>query len=178
MLSRSLTTRAPSIILSPPPPPLGISPLPSTQLPVQDTLSRIRLLLSLSPCSTLEVCQPQPLLTCSRATAPLRPLTPCRDTASPPTRLCPTASPPSANSLRLMSLQACQDLTTLQVTACHLSCCTTSPLSRAEAPTPNTAPSREHHNTFTLDTHKLFRFRLTPPSSCPSTPLQTEPTWS
>lgn len=172
-------------------------------------LSQIRVVLSLSLCSTLEACQLTPLLTCQQATAPHRPPTPCRDTASTPTSLCHMASLLSASShrwalsttslytnitrensvqcilllsdlrlpswtqsfqfewkldfvmlfelCRLMSQQVCQDLTTLGVTAPHLSCCTTLLLSRAVAPTPNMAhhPNREHHSTSTLGLPKV-----------------------
>lgn len=52
---------------------------------------------------------------------------------------------------RLTSQEACLDLITLQVMGCPPSCCTTSPLSRAAAPTPN----RGRHNTSTSDPTKV-----------------------
>lgn len=54
---------------------------------------------------------------------------------------------------RLTSLEACPVRTTQRVTACRPSCCTTSLLSRAAAPT----PSRGRHNTSTSDHHKVNR---------------------
>ena len=91
---------------------------------------RVTLALSLSPCSTLQVCRPR----LPRATAPLRPPTPCRATACRATSRWPTASPPSASSHR-------SDPAGGVCVSQDESVCFTEREMKPEAPTPHVKPN-------------------------------------